>query len=214
MSKESKAIRSSGWMTDFLIGFPEGLLLLFFTTFLSHGLPITVQRFYTANTWIWLIGSALVMFTAWQANKGDSQHDESTLSPEERLKLENLDIGENVIADIAEEMAKDASDWENTLQQENVQVRHYHPLRALVNALITGMFFLLGGLLPFLPYLRNEDFSAAAKVSVGLCFFVMVVFSLIKARITRQGVIVMVLRNLLYTGVVLSGAFMMQMIFK
>lgn len=214
MSKESKAIRSSGWITDFLIGFPEGLLLLFFTTFLSHGLPITIQRFYTVNMCIWLIGSVLVMITAWQANKGDSQHDESTLSAEERLKLENLDIGENVIADIAQEMAKDASDWENTLQQENVQVRNYHPGRALVNALITGVFFLLGGLLPFLPYLRNEDFSAATKVSVGACFIAMIVFSLIKSKITNQRALAVVLRNVLYTGAVLLGAFMMQMIFK
>ena len=214
MSKESKAIRSSGWITDFLIGFPEGLLLLFFTTFLSHGLPITIQRFYTINMCIWLIGSGLVMITAWQANKGDSQHDESTLSAEERLKLENLDIGENVIADIAEEMAKDASDWENTLQQENVQLRNYHQGRALMNALITGLFFLLGGLLPFFPYLRNEDFSAAAKVSVGVSFIVMIVFSLIKSKITNQRALAIVLRNLLYTGAVLLGAFMMQMIFK
>jgi len=214
MSKEHKAIRSSGWMTDFLIGFPEGLLLLFFTTFVSHGLPITIQRFYTVNSWIWLIGSVVVMITAWQANKGDSQHDESTLSPEERLKLENLDIGDNIIADIAEEMEKDASDWEHTLQQEHVQERHYHPGKAMVNALITGVFFLLGGLLPFLPYLRNEDFSAAAKGSVGICFGVMILFSLVKSRMTNQGVPAMVLRNVLYTAAVLLGAFIMQMIFK
>jgi vacuolar iron transporter family protein len=214
MSKEHKAIRSSGWMTDFLIGFPEGLLLLFFTTFISHGLPITIQRFYTVNSWIWLIGSVVVMITAWQANKGDSQHDESTLSPEERLKLEDLDIGEKIIADIAEEMEKDASDWEHTLQQEHVQERQYHPGRALGNALITGLFFLLGGLLPFLPYLKNEDFTAAAKVSVGVCFGVMILFSLVKSRMTNQGVLAMVLRNVLYTGAVLLGAFIMQMIFK
>lgn len=214
MSKEFKAIRSSGWITDFLIGFPEGLLLLFFTTFLSHGLPITIQKFYTINMWIWLIGSLVVMITAWQANKGDSQHDESTLSPEERRKLENLDIGEHVIADIAKEMAKDASDWENTLQQQHVQVRNYHVGRALLHALLTGLFFLLGGLLPFFPYLKNEDFSSAAKVSISVCFGAMVVFSLIKSRLTHQGAIAMVLRNVLYTGVVLAGAFMMQMIFR
>jgi small-conductance mechanosensitive channel len=214
MSKEYKAIRSSGWITDFLIGFPEGLLLLFFTTFLSHGLPITIQKFYTVNMWIWLIGSVVVMFTAWQANKGDSQHDESTLSPEERKKLENLDIGEHIIEDIAEEMARDASAWENTLQQENVQVRNYHTGRALLHALITGVFFLLGGFSAFYPYLKNEDFSSAAKLSVGICFGAMIVFSLIKSRVTKQRVLPVILRNVAYTFAVLLGALMMQMIFK
>jgi hypothetical protein len=214
MSKENKAIRSSGWITDFLIGFPEGLLLLFFTTFIAHGLPITVQKFYTVNTCIWLIGSLLVMITAYQANKGDSRHDESTLSAEERSKLENLDMGDKIIADIENEMAKDASDWENTLQQENVQERHYHGGRAILNALITGLFFLVGGIIPFYPYLKNEDFSSASKLSVGFCFGLMVVFSLVKAGITHQKAVAVVLRNMAYTAAVLLGAFMLQMIFK
>jgi hypothetical protein len=214
MSKEYKAIRSSGWITDFLIGFPEGLLLLFITTFFSHTLNITVQKFYTVNACIWLIGSVLVMFTAYQANKGDSQHDESTLSPEERRKLENLDIGENLIADIAEEMAKDATDWEKTLQQENVQVSQYHLGRALFNALITGVFFLLGGLLPFWPYLSNENFSEASRTSILSAFVVMVLFSFVKAKTTNQAAIPLILRNLAYTAAVLSGAFILQMIFK
>jgi hypothetical protein len=214
MSREFKAIRSSGWITDFLIGFPEGLLLLFFTTFLSHALNITVQKFYTVNTCIWLIGSVVVMFTAYQANKGDSQHDESTLSSEERRKLENLDIGDKVIADIAEEMQKDATDWEHTLQQENVQVSQYHLGRALLNALITGVFFLLGGLLAFYPYLSNENFPEASKKSVYVVFGMMVVFSFLKSKMTNQAAIPLILRNLLYTGAVLSGAFILQLIFR
>lgn len=214
MSREFKAIRSSGWITDFLIGFPEGLLLLFFTTFLSHALNITVQKFYTVNACIWLIGSVVVVVTAYLANKGDSQHDESTLSPEERKKLENLDISENMIADIAEEMAKDASDWEHTLEEENVQVSNYHLGRALLNALITGVFFLLGGLLPFWPYLSNENFPEASHKSVLLAFGVMVLFSFVKSKMTNQAAIPLILRNIAYTAAVWSGAFILQMIFR
>lgn len=214
MTKDYKAIRSTGWITDFLIGFPEGLLLLFFTTFLSCGLNITVQKFYTVNACIWAIGSVLVMITAYQANKGDSQHDESTLSDEERQKLQDLDIGDNLIADIAEEMKRDATDWENTLQEENVHVSHYHMGRALVNALITGLFFLLGGLLPFWPYLRNENFPEASKNSAILCFIVMILFSIFKSRTTHQPTIPVILRNTAYTALVLLGAYMMQVIFR
>jgi vacuolar iron transporter family protein len=214
MTRDYKAIRSTGWITDFLIGFPDGLLLLFFTTFLSCGLNITVQKFYTVNACIWLIGSVLVMITAYQANKGDTQHDESTLSDEERKKLQDLDIGENLIADIAEEMRRDANDWENTLQEENVQVSHYHMGRALMNALITGLFFLLGGLLPFWPYLRDENFAQASRTSIILSFSVMILFSIFKSRTTHQPTIPVILRNTAYISLVLLGAFMMQMIFK
>lgn len=213
MPDQTKTIRSSGWKTDFIIGFPEGLLLLLFTTFLLHGLNITVQRFYTINTGIWLFGSLLVMITAYQANKGDTQHDVGTLSPEERKKLEDLEIGHHIIADIASEMEKDATDWENTLQEEQVEVTHFHFGRALLNALFTGVFFLIGGILPILPYLRNENFYQAAQNSVTFCFVLMIVFSFIKSRMTSQAAMPVILRNIAYTGAVYFGAWIMQQIF-
>jgi VIT1/CCC1 family predicted Fe2+/Mn2+ transporter len=213
MSDQIKTIRSSGWQTDFIIGFPEGLLLLFFTTFLLHGMNITVQRFYTINTCIWLIGSLLVMITAFQANKGDTQHDVGTLSPAERQKLEDLEIGHHIIADIASEMEKDATDWENTLQEEQVQVTHFHLGRALLNAVLTGVFFLIGGILSMLPYLRSENFYEAAQNSVVFCFVLMVVFSFIKSRMTSQPAMPVILRNIGYTGAVYFGAWIMQLIF-
>lgn len=214
MSKEQKAIRSSGWKTDFLIGFPEGLLLLLFTTFLSHGLPLTVQLFYTINTSIWVAGSLLVMITAFQASKGDTQHDESSLSPEERQKLEKLNISEPIIQNIAEEMAKDAEQWEQTLRDEHVEERHFSFFTAFRSGLLTGLFFLIGGILPFLPYLRNENFPMAASGSVMITFLTMTLFSFIKSRLTSQSPIPVILRNLAYTGAVWLGAYVMLMIFK
>ncbi|HJT73797.1 MAG TPA: hypothetical protein VJ720_07255, partial [Chitinophaga sp.] len=143
MSGQQKAIRSSGWKTDFIIGFPEGLLLLFFTTVLIQGLPVTVQQFYTLNTVIWAGGAILVSAGAYLANRGDTQHNESRLSAAEKNKLENLDIGEGVIADIAAEMAKDAMQWEKTLQTENVVETAFSRSRAIRSAFFTGLFFLL-----------------------------------------------------------------------
>jgi vacuolar iron transporter family protein len=214
MSVQHKAIRSSSWKTDFIIGFPEGLLLLFFTTLLSEGLPITVQKFYTVNTLIWGIGSLLVAFTAWQANKGDTQHDESKLSSQERSKLENLQIGDKVIAVIEAEMEKDARQWENTLQTEQVEETHFRRGPAIRSAIVTGLSFLAGGILAFLPYLRDENFRPASKTSTGLTFIVIIVFSVIKSRFTSQSTIPVILRNIFYTAAVFAGATILQLIFR
>ncbi|MVT11232.1 VIT1/CCC1 transporter family protein [Chitinophaga tropicalis] len=214
MSGQQKAIRSSGWKTDFIIGFPEGLLLVFFTTMLIQGLPVTVQQFYTLNTVIWAGGAVLVSMGAYLANRGDTQHNESHLSAAEKSKLENLDIGEGVIADIAAEMAKDAEQWEKTLQTENVVETAFSRSRAVRSAFFTGLFFLLGGILPLLPYLRDENFSVAAKSSVVVAFLVMTVFSFLKARMTSQSVIPVILRNLFYIGAVWVGAYVLQLIFR
>jgi VIT1/CCC1 family predicted Fe2+/Mn2+ transporter len=214
MSKQQKAIRSSGWKTDFLIGFPDGLLLLFFTTFLLHGLPVTVQQFYTVNACIWLAGGLLVMITAYRANHGDSQHEESTLSPEERQKLEGLNISEPIIEDIAAEMQRDAVQWEETLEEQHVQESQFSQAVAIRGAVFTGIFFLLGGILPFFPYLRNENFTAAANSSLLYVFIAITVFSLLKSRMTSQPAISIILRNLAYGGAVWLGAYIILAVFR
>lgn len=214
MPKQQKAIRSSGWRTDFLIGFPDGLLLLFFTTFLLHGLPVNVQQFYTLNTCIWLAGSLLVAFSAFQANRGDTQHDESTLSPEERQKLERLNISGPIIENIAAEMAKDAAQWEETLASQQVQEKHFNLGTAIRSALMTGLSFLLGGIIPFLPYLRNENFTVAATSSLLYVFLTMTIFSLLKSRMTSQATMPIILRNLAYAGAVWLGAYMILFVFR
>lgn len=214
MPKQQKAIRSSGWKTDFLIGFPDGLLLLFFTTFLLHGLPVSVQQFYTLNTCIWLAGSILVMITAYQANRGDSQHDESSLSPEERQKLERLNISEPIIEDIATEMQRDAVQWEETLQSLHVQERHFSFAIAIRSALLTGLFFLIGGIVPFLPYLRDENFAVASNSSVLYVFIAMTIFSFVKSRMTSQPTMPIILRNLAYGSAVWLGAYVIILVFR
>jgi hypothetical protein len=214
MPKQQKAIRSSGWKTDFLIGFPDGLLLLFFTTFLLHGLPVTVQQFYTINACIWLAGSILVMISAFQANRGDLQHDESTLSPEERQKLERLNISEPIIENIAAEMQKDAVQWEETLASQQIQEKHFNLTAAIRSGLLTGLSFLLGGILPFLPYLRNEHFTAAANTSVLYVFIAITAFSFIKSKMTNQSTIPIILRNLAYGAAVWLGAYIILLVFR
>jgi VIT1/CCC1 family predicted Fe2+/Mn2+ transporter len=214
MSKQQKAIRSSGWKTDFLIGFPDGLLLLFFTTFLLHGLPVTVQQFYTLNACIWMTGGLLVMITAYRANHGDSQHEESTLSAEERQKLERLNISDPIIEDIAAEMQRDAVQWEETLEAQQVQERHFSLAAAIRSAILTGAFFLLGGIIPFFPYLRNENFTAAANSSLLYVFIAITVFSLLKSRMTSQQAIPVILRNLAYGGAVWLGAYIILAVFR
>lgn len=210
---EKAAIRSTGWKTDFLIGFPDGLFLLFFTTLLIQVFPVDVQQFYNINLWISLGGTVLVMATAWQANRGE-KHDESSLSPEERKKLEQLDLTEDTIVHIGKEMEQDATRWEQILEQEKVQQIHWHPLRALRSALVAGVFFLIGAFIAFWPYLANENFGAATGVSTGLVFAGTLVFAFIKAKITGQRVLPVILRYLLLTAGIWLAVFIVKLVME
>lgn len=210
MTTTNKAIRSSGWLTDFLIGFPDGLFLLFFSTQLLQSFPLEVQTFYNIHLGIWGIGSLLVMYSAFRANRGDSQHDEFQLSPQERLKLEKLDIAPHTISHIEQEMAKDGELWENILEKEQVKETSFSLARAIRSALATAIFFLMGGALSFGPYLANESFPAAGQTSMLLVFLGLTFFSFVKARVTSQRTLPLVVRYLTMGLGILIGVWILR----
>lgn len=213
MTAPHKAIRSSGWKTDFLIGFPDGLFLLFFATQVMQTFPLEVQTFYNIQFCILLAGSLLVMFSAYQANKGDAQHDSAILTDDERRKLQHLDINDHTIAHIAGEMQKDAVQWETTLQQEQVVETTFSRTRAVRSALFTAFFYLLGGVLSVGPYLSNENFAAASQTSMLLVFLGLTVFSFIKAKVTSQRPLPIVIRYWLMGAGIWCGAWVLHKIF-
>lgn len=207
-TRNKAAIRSSGWKTDLLIGFPDGLLLLLFTTQILHTKSLTVQAFYTLHLLILGIATLLMMIAVFRANRGDEHDDEGVMSKEEKQRLQKLDISQGTIEHIADEMQKDQQQWENTLEQENVQLQKYGLAHALRSTLATGAFFLLGGLIAFVPYLAQENFSAASKVSLTLSIFALLFFAYLKSRITGQHVSRLAMRYILTGGLVILASYL------
>ena len=204
---QQKAIRSSGWKTDMMIGFPDGLLLLLFSTQILYPKALTVHAFYTIH--FLLLGGAtlLMMIAVFRANRGEHD-DEGLMSPEELQKLRGLDLSQDTITHIADEMQLDQKQWEQTLQQQQVQLRGYSWMPAVRSMLATGVFFLLGGLVAFLPFLVQEDFNAAGKVSLALCLTCLLIFALLKSRITGQRPVRIALRYLVMGSLVLLASYL------
>lgn len=207
-TRNKAAIRSSGWKTDLLIGFPDGLLLLLFTTQILHTKSLTVQAFYTLHLLILGIATLLMMIAVFRANRGDGHDDEGLMSKEEEQRLQKLDISRGTIEHIADEMKKDQQQWETTLEEEHVELQKYGLAHALRSTLATGFFFLLGGLIAFVPYLVQENFSTASEVSLGLCIFSLLFFAYLKSRITGQHVTRMALRYVLTGGLVILASYL------
>lgn len=208
MSTNSKAIRSSGWKTDMMIGFPDGVLLLLFTTQVLYPKSLTVEAFYIIHFLVIGFATLLMMIAVFRANRGDEE--DGTMSPEEKQKLEKLDIPDTTIAHIADEMQKDQQVWEKTLEEESVQLRSYGTMHALRSMIATGVFFFLGGCVVFLPYLVQEDFPAASRISLIVSLTLLLFFALLKSRITGQGSLRMALRYLLTGGAVVLVSYMIS----
>lgn len=207
-TRNKAAIRSSGWKTDLLIGFPDGLLLLLFTTQILHTKSLTVQAFYTLHLLILGVAALLMMIAVFRANRGDEHDDEGKMSKEEKERLQKLDISQGTIQHIADEMQKDQKQWENTLEEENVQLQQFGLKHALRSTLATGIFFLLGGLIAFVPYLAQENFSVASKISLTLSIFSLLFFAYLKSRITGQQITRMAFRYILTGGLVILASYL------
>lgn len=208
MSTNTKAIRSSGWKTDMMIGFPDGVLLLLFTTQVLYSKSLTVQAFYIIHFLVLGFATLLMMVAVFRANRGDD--DDGTMSPEEKEKLEKLDIPGTTIAHIADEMQKDQQVWEKTLEAEAVELRSYGLMHALRSMIATGLFFFIGGCVVFLPYLFNEDFSAASRISLGISLVFLLVFAWLKSRITGQRTARITMRYLLTGGAVVLVSYVLS----
>ncbi|MET6997302.1 VIT1/CCC1 transporter family protein [Chitinophaga defluvii] len=212
MTTLPKAIRSTGWKTDFLIGFPDGLFVLFFCTQAMQRMNLSVQTFYTIHLSIWLGGALLVMIAVYLANRGDKQ-DESLLTPRERHKLQQLDISTGMITQIESEMAKDARLWEDILVQQQVATSTFRLAQALRSAIVSGIFFLFGGILALGPFLANENFNAASRTSMLVAFLALTCFSFLKAKMTTQRTWVVIFRYFLMAAGVLAGSWLVAKLF-
>ncbi|WP_341836233.1 VIT1/CCC1 transporter family protein [Chitinophaga pollutisoli] len=208
MTKTQKAIRSSGWRTDLMIGFPDGVLLLLFTTQILYSKNLTVQAFYTLHFIVLGVATLLMMIAVFRANRGEE--DEGVMTPEEAAKLRNLDLSDPTIAHIADEMQKDQAQWEATLQAEEVPLRDFGLRHAIRSTLLTGGFFLLGGLIAFVPFLMQEDFSVAGRTSLVISILALVVFGWVKSRITGQRIIALTMRYLLTGSVVVLASYLIS----
>lgn len=208
MTKPQKAIRSSGWRTDLMIGFPDGILLLLFTTQVLYSKNLTVQAFYTLHLIILGVSTLLMMIAVFRANRGEE--DEGLMTPEEEQKLRNLDLSTPTIAHIAGEMEKDQAQWEATLKTEEVPLRDFGWRHAVRSTLLTGGFFLLGGLIAFVPFLMQEDFSVAGRTSMIFSAIALLFFGWIKSRITGQRLIALTMRYLLTGGIVVLTSYIIS----
>jgi VIT1/CCC1 family predicted Fe2+/Mn2+ transporter len=201
----SKSIRSSSWTTDMMIGFPDGLLLILFSTQLLHSKPLTVQGFYNIQILILVICTILWSVAVYRVNKV-SEEEMGKLSEKEKQKLENLELSPETIHQIEGEMMSDQAAWEATLIKEQVQLQEYQNATALRSMLMTGFFFALGGIWVLFPYFVIENFTEASWVSLTLTLAGILIFSLLKARTTHSKWKQMLVRYAVTGGLIICAS--------
>jgi len=101
------------------------------------------------------------------------------------------------------------SRWVDFMMRFELDLRPPDATRAPRSALTIGGSYVLGGLIPLLPYIAFDEIPAALNVSVAVTLVALFIFGAVKARFTQLNPLRGALQTALIGGLAASAAFAM-----
>ena len=192
-------LQSSDLLTDVVIGMSDGLTVPFA---LAAGLSGAVQGNVSL---IWIAGIAEISagsiamgLGGYLAGRTEQDHYESELKKEYwelthkrkdeiwEVKKVFLDWGltEETAEEATQEIIKDDKRWVNFMMKYELGLEKPDPKRASRSAFNIGLSYIVGGLIPLIPYFFVSDAISGLKVSAIITLACLFIFGFFKSKIT------------------------------
>lgn len=91
--------------------------------------------------------------------------------------------GQN-LENVVEAMANDKKNWVEFMMRYELGLEKPDPARARNSAMTIGGAYLVGGIIPLLPYILFDEMDAALKISVVVTLLALLVFGAVKGHFT------------------------------
>ncbi|MBI1307943.1 MAG: iron transporter [Bacteroidetes bacterium] len=212
-------LESSDFISDIVIGVSDGLTVPFA---LAAGLVSAVDSnliITTAGIAEIAAGSIAMGLGGYLAGRTEIDHYNAELKREyeevelfpEKEKQEVMDVFEeygiskNLQEAVAEEMSKDKDQWVRFMMRFELGLEKPHPQRAIKSALNIGVAYIVGGLIPMLPYFLTETPVEGLKFSTVVTVLCLAVFGYFKSKVTGQPLWIGTLK-VVVIGVLAAGA--------
>ena len=216
---EEKHFKSSGQVRDFVIGMSDGLTVPFALAAGLSGAIDDTAIVITAGLAEIAAGSIAMGLGGYLAGRTEIEHydSEEKREYEEIEKLHEVEIREtkeifaeygldnDIQEKIAREMAKNPKKWVDFMMRFELGLERPDKNRALQSAFVIGISYVVGGLIPLSAYFFTESASQGLLYSSLITFVCLVVFGLIKSKLTGQPLFKGTLRVAL-VGVLAAGA--------
>jgi len=88
---------------------------------------------------------------------------------------------------IVESLKADKEMWVKFMMDFELRLERPNVSRAWISALVMGLSYLLGGLIPMIPYFAMNNVNDALFTSIGITITILVAFGYVKARVTGTG---------------------------
>lgn len=219
---EEKHFKSSEKVRDFVIGMSDGLTVPFA---LAAGLSGAVDNtgiVITAGLAEIAAGSIAMGLGGYLAGRTEIEHYESEEQREydEIVHLHEVEIRETkeIFAEygldeqlqekIAREMAKNPKKWVDFMMRFELGLERPDKNRAQQSAFIIAVSYIIGGLIPLSAYFFSESAQQGLIYSSIITLICLVVFGLVKSKLTGQPLLKGALRVTLIGAAAAAAAFL------
>jgi VIT1/CCC1 family predicted Fe2+/Mn2+ transporter len=224
--------QSTEMVRDVVIGMSDGLTVPFA---LAAGLSGAVSGALHATHLIVLAGLAEIAagsiamgLGGYLAAKGDAEHYASERKREEREIVERVRDEEEEIYEIfdaygvqrtealpvLEALKRNPPAWVDFMMRFELGLEEPVKGRAHRSALTIALSYVVGGVIPLLPYMLLQDGFQALKVSVGTTLLALVVFGAVKGSLTGTGALRSSLQTVSIGGIAAAAAFGLARLFS
>lgn len=195
-------LKSSDFITDIVIGMSDGLTVPFALAAGMSGAVASNSLVTTAGIAEVIAGSIAMGLGGYLAGRTEQDHYRSELKREydevervpEREKAEVREVfaGYGLSTEsqelIVEELAKDKDKWVHFMMRFELGLEEPDPRRATKSAATIGLSYVVGGIVPLLPYFFTATPVEGLRISAVVTLICLFVFGYFKSKVTGQPV--------------------------
>ena len=209
---QEQHFEGSDLVRDIVIGMADGLTVPFALAAGLSGAVDSTHIILTAGIAEIAAGSIAMGLGGYLSGRTEMEHYKSDEAREyyevdhfpekERAEVKeifaNYGINEDVQDRIVDELSKDKKQYVDFMMRYELGLEPPSANRARNSALTIGASYIVGGLIPLLPYVFFKNVHTGLAVSVGVTLLALLIFGYVKSRVTGQPP----LKGALYTMVI------------
>ena len=228
MIHTEKHLRDSAFITDVVIGMSDGLTVPFA---LAAGISSAVSSNHiviTAGIAEIIAGAIAMGLGGYLAGKTEVEHyhseykrewEEVETVPEKekeevREVFEGYGFSEESQKMLVEELAKDKKKWVDFMMRFELGLEEPNANRATKSALTIGLSYMVGGIIPLLPYFCTDTPLSGLKISAVITLFCLFAFGYFKSKATGQPLLSGALKVMLIGAAAAAAAFSVAKLFS
>jgi VIT1/CCC1 family predicted Fe2+/Mn2+ transporter len=206
---------------DVVIGMSDGLTVPFALAAGLSGAVAASHIVVTAGLAEVAAGSIAMGLGGYLAARSDAEHYASELAREEQEIVEMPEAEAKEVSDILQSygvapndaaivvlaMRQRPATWRDFMMRFELGLEAPDPTRALRSALTIATSYVVGGLVPLVPYMAAATVHEALRVSIAVTLLALFIFGYVKGRFTGARPIRSAIQTVLIGGLAAAAAF-------